>query len=122
MVKGVFVVLFAAVVGLSLCASAAGDVPPQFFWGNVGGTNFMTMFLNQHNPQYCESGWAHAALSSLADRFQIRKKLRWDSQPNFAVQVRPISAPLCASVSGGAALTDRLRLSFCIPPPHHRRC
>ena len=48
-------------------------VPQAFSWGNVHGRSFLSRPLNQHLPQYCGSCWAHAALSSLADRIRIAK-------------------------------------------------
>eukprot|EP00934_Nitzschia_sp_Nitz4_P006481 Nitzschia sp. Nitz4//scaffold9_size221794//21178//25290//NITZ4_001318-RA/size221794-processed-gene-0.41-mRNA-1//-1//CDS//3329560917//6471//frame0 len=49
------------------------DLPDQFWWGDVDGKSYLTKSLNQHIPQYCGSCWAHAALSSLADRIKIQR-------------------------------------------------
>lgn len=46
-------------------------LPDDFHWGNVNARSYLTRDLNQHIPQYCGSCWAHAALSSLADRIKI---------------------------------------------------
>ena len=44
------------------------DLPENFNWGDVDGKSYLTRILNQHIPQYCGSCWAHATMSSLADR------------------------------------------------------
>jgi cathepsin X len=47
------------------------ELPLNFRWDDINGKNFLTKNLNQHVPQYCGSCWAHAALSSMADRIKI---------------------------------------------------
>ena len=49
------------------------DLPVEWNWNDVNGTSCLTKQLNQHIPQYCGSCWAHAALSSLADRIKIAR-------------------------------------------------
>lgn len=50
------------------------DLPEKWNWNDINGTSCLTKQLNQHLPQYCGSCWAHAALSSLADRIKIARK------------------------------------------------
>jgi len=49
------------------------DLPEEWNWNDVDGKSCLTPQLNQHIPQYCGSCWAHAALSSLADRIKIAR-------------------------------------------------
>jgi len=50
------------------------QMPSEFDWRNVEGTNFVTMDLNQHIPKYCGSCYLNAAISVLSDRIKIARK------------------------------------------------
>ena len=65
----------------------ADPPPPEWFWGDVGGKNFLTQTKNQHIPQYCGSCWAQAATSSLSDRIKIARRAAWPDI-NIAPQVK----------------------------------
>lgn len=59
----------------------------------VDGVSYVTQALNQHIPTYCGSCWAHAALSSLADRLKIMgKDTRADVIPSVQVQTSVLIA------------------------------
>ncbi|KAL7551622.1 hypothetical protein ACHAWF_016582 [Thalassiosira exigua] len=57
------------------------SLPREFTWQNVNGHSYLTRMRNQHIPQYCGSCWAHAALSSLADRVKIMRSYVGPRQP-----------------------------------------
>merc|ERR1711935_218460 len=62
------------------------DLPEQWIWNSVEGTNYLTNLRNQHVPSYCGSCWAHAATSALSDRIKIARKAAWPDI-NIAPQV-----------------------------------
>ncbi len=63
------------------------DLPESFSWSNIsGGVSYLTHSLNQHLPHYCGSCWAHAALSSLADRIKIARGGGGGDDINLSIQ------------------------------------
>ena len=63
----------------------SNDLPAEWNWNDVDGKSCLTKQLNQHIPQYCGSCWAHAAISSLADRIKIARGCGGDDI-NLSVQ------------------------------------
>jgi C1A family cysteine protease len=47
------------------------ELPANFDYRSMG---LLTADLNQHIPVYCGSCWAHASMSSIADRIKIATK------------------------------------------------
>merc|ERR1711935_824641 len=80
------------------------DLPEQWIWNSIEGTNYLTNIRNQHVPQYCGSCWAQAATSSLSDRIKIARKAAWPDI-NIAPQVLISCGPMdgCHGGDGGAA-------------------
>jgi cathepsin X len=77
-------------------------LPESFNWGDVNGVSYLTRSLNQHVPQYCGSCWAHAALSSLADRIKIARNAQGDDI-NLSVQyILNCGREIAGSCHGGS--------------------
>lgn len=49
------------------------DLPTDFGWNDVNGTNYLTCARNQHIPTYCGSCWAFGTTSSISDRLSIMR-------------------------------------------------
>jgi cathepsin X len=80
------------------------DLPDNFHWGNVNGKSFLTRDLNQHIPQYCGSCWAHASMSSLADRIKIARGGR-GAEIQLSIQyILNCGTDTAGSCHGGSAL------------------
>ena len=54
---------------------ADSDLPTEWSWHNVNGTNYLTTPRNQHIPTYCGSCWAFSTTSMVGDRLNI---IRYD--------------------------------------------
>ena len=80
-------------------------LPKSFDWRNVSGISYLTKSLNQHIPQYCGSCWAHASLSSLADRIKIARNAT-GTEINLSIQyvLNCGGAEKVGSCSGGSML------------------
>ena len=89
--------IFALLFGLCVA-----ELPQTWYWGDVNGSNFLTKNLNQHIPQYCGSCWAHATVSSLADRVKIARNA---SKPDINLPAQfLLNCGNVGSCNGGSAL------------------
>lgn len=77
------------------------DLPQNFTWGNVNGTDYLTIGRNQHIPQYCGSCWAFGATSALSDRIKIARKAAWPDI-NLAPQILVSCSPNRGCYGGSA--------------------
>ena len=62
------------------------QIPQNFNWGDINGTNYLTLILNQFLPQYCGSCWAHGTTSAISDRIAIMRRGAFP-EINLSVQV-----------------------------------
>jgi cathepsin X len=68
-------------------------LPASWDWRKLG---LMTTDLNQHIPQYCGSCWAHASMSTIADRMKIATKgMKRDRIPSVQVLLNCGTAGSC---------------------------
>lgn len=80
------------------------EMPDNFDWRNIDGVSYVTTSLNQHIPTYCGSCWAHAALSSMADRIKIQTKGAYaDIIPAVQVMINCGTAGSCNGGDSNAA-------------------
>lgn len=78
------------------------ELPDEWNWNDVDGKSCLTHQLNQHIPQYCGSCWAHAALSSLADRIKIARNCEGDDI-NLSIQfILNCAGNVAGSCHGGS--------------------
>lgn len=78
------------------------EIPVNWDWRNINGTNWLSWTKNQHIPRYCGSCWAQATTSALADRFNIMNGKR-GSMVNLNAQSVVNCKSLGTCTSGGIA-------------------
>jgi cathepsin X len=80
---------------------AKEDLPENWDYRTQG---LLTSDLNQHIPTYCGSCWAHAALSSIADRIKIATKgAQRDVLPSIQALINCGNAGTCNGGDSNAA-------------------
>lgn len=80
---------------------SANELPVSLDYRSLG---LLTQDLNQHIPVYCGSCWAHAALSSLADRLKIATKgTQRDLIPSVQALINCGNAGTCSGGDSNAA-------------------
>jgi len=82
--------------GKPLEVISKADLPDNWSWNDINGTNFLTVIRNQHIPQYCGSCWAFGSTSALSDRIKIARNAQW---PDF--ELAPQVVISCAQKSHG---------------------
>ena len=79
----------------------SSEIPRSFWWGNVNGTNYLTVQRNQHIPIYCGSCWAFASTSAMSDRIKILRKAQWPD-----INISPQVLISCDDYSSGCGGGD----------------
>lgn len=93
--------MLGAVVKTPIPSPAAIDLPAEW---DLRQSGLLTSNLNQHIPVYCGSCWAHAALSSIADRVKIQSKgLKRDIIPSIQALINCGTAGSCNGGDSNAA-------------------
>lgn len=78
-----------------------GELPLNFDYRPLG---LLTADLNQHIPVYCGSCWAHASMSTIADRIKIATKGKMrDVIPSIQVLINCGKAGSCDGGDANAA-------------------
>jgi len=80
------------------------DLPEQWLWNDVNGTNYLTMMRNQFIPRYCGSCWSFGSTSALADRIKIMRNAQWPDY-ELAPQILLSCAQRSSGCSGGSSGT-----------------
>ena len=77
----------------------ASELPSEFDWRDVFGFNYVSWSTNEAVPHFCESCWAFAPSSALADRLMIQGK-----RSDITIALNPQSIINCkagGTCSGG---------------------
>jgi cathepsin X len=94
------IVLLAAAIscayGLFVIPEELNDLPTEFSWDNVNGSNYLPPVRNQWFPQPCNSGWAMAATNVINSRIKILRNAKWPD-----VQLSPQVLLDCDSLDYG---------------------
>jgi cathepsin X len=84
----------------------ADDLPAEWNWASVNGTNYLSFMRNQHIPQYCGGCWAHGTTSALADRMNIMRKNAWPRiTPSPQVLINCVLGSSCDGGQPGSVYT-----------------
>lgn len=70
-------ILFVSLHSVFASPSEPSISEADFWWGNVSGTNYLTIQRNSNSPHYCPSSWAFSSTSALSDRIKIIRKAQW---------------------------------------------